>query len=64
MIGQLARLRIGSNASALGWDVTLFFTFYGLGLLKKHVDLKISPLGNPAMPMKMPFGPAWLRHAR
>ena len=24
---------IGSTASALGWDVTLFFTFYGLKLL-------------------------------
>jgi peroxiredoxin family protein len=24
--------------------------------------LKVSPLGNPAMPMKMPFGPEWFRH--
>ena len=53
---------IGSTAKALGWDVTLFFTFYGLGLLKKKLDLKISPLGNPAMPMKMPFGPPWFRN--
>ena len=52
---------IASTAKALDWDVTLFFTFYGLGLLKKRLDLKISPLGNPAMPMKMPFGPPWLR---
>jgi peroxiredoxin family protein len=52
---------IGSTARALGWDVTLFFTFYGLSLLKKRLDLKISPLGNPAMPMKMPFGPPWFR---
>jgi peroxiredoxin family protein len=52
---------IGSTAKALGWDVSLFFTFYGLGLLKKKLDLKISALGNPAMPMKMPFGPAWFR---
>jgi peroxiredoxin family protein len=52
---------IGSTASALGWDVTLFFTFYGLTLLKRHVDLKVSGLGNPAMPMKMPFGPGWFR---
>jgi peroxiredoxin family protein len=52
---------IGSTAKALGWDVTLFFTFYGLGLLKKELDLKISALGNPAMPMKMPFGPSWFR---
>lgn len=53
---------LGSTAKALGWDVTLFFTFYGLGLLKKRLDLKISALGNPAMPMKMPFGPPWFRN--
>lgn len=52
---------IGSTAKALGWDVTLFFTFYGLGLLKKKLDLRISALGNPAMPMKMPLGPTWFR---
>jgi len=52
---------LGSTAKALGWNVTLFFTFYGLGLLKKELDLKISALGNPAMPMRMPFGPAWFR---
>ena len=51
----------GSTAKALGWDVTMFFTFYGLGLLKKKLDLKISALGNPAMPMRMPFGPLWFR---
>jgi hypothetical protein len=47
---------IGSTAAAMGWDVTMFFTFYGLALLKKDLKLSISPLGNPAMPMKMPFG--------
>ncbi len=52
---------IASTACALGWKVTLFFTFYGLNLLKKKMDLKISGLGNPAMPMKMPYGPAWFR---
>ncbi len=53
---------IGSTASALGWDVTMFFTFYGLALLKKKLNLSISPLGNPAMPMKMPFGPDWFKN--
>jgi hypothetical protein len=49
---------LASTAAALGWDVTIFFTFYGLNLVKKDVsDLKVSPLGNPGMPMKMPFGP-------
>lgn len=52
---------LASAASALGWDVKLFFTFYGLTLLKKDLDLTLSPLGNPAMPMKMPFGPKWFQ---
>ncbi len=52
---------LASSAAALGWDVELFFTFYGLSLLKKNLDLEISPLGNPAMPMKMPFGPDWFK---
>jgi len=53
---------LASTASALGWDVSVFFTFYGLLLVKKDLsDLKISPLGNPGMPMKMPFGPGWFK---
>jgi peroxiredoxin family protein len=53
---------LASSAAALGWEVNLFFTFYGLNLLKKDLDLEISPLGNPAMPMKMPFGPQWFKN--
>ncbi|MCK5359051.1 MAG: DsrE/DsrF/DrsH-like family protein [Gammaproteobacteria bacterium] len=52
---------LASTAAALGWDVSVFFTFYGLSLLRKDLDLEISPLGNPAMPMKMPVGPEWLK---
>jgi peroxiredoxin family protein len=53
---------LASTAAALGWDVQIFFTFYGLNLVKKDVsDLKVSPLGNPGMPMKMPFGPEWFK---
>ncbi|MDP2809878.1 MAG: DsrE/DsrF/DrsH-like family protein [Rhodocyclaceae bacterium] len=53
---------LASTAAALGWDVNVFFTFYGLNLVKKDIsDLKISPLGNPGMPMKMPFGPDWFK---
>ena len=37
----------------MGLDVTMFFTFYGLTLLKKKLDLGISTLGNPAMKMPM-----------
>lgn len=47
---------LASTASALGWDVSIFFTFYGLNLLKSNLDLKVTPLGNPAMPMKLPNG--------
>lgn len=42
---------LASTASALGYDTEIFFTFYGLQLLKKNMDLKVSPLGNPGMPM-------------
>jgi len=52
---------LASTAAALGWDVEIFFTFYGLLLLKKEVTADVSPLGNPAMPMKMPFGPKWFQ---
>ncbi len=52
---------LASTASALGWDVSVFFTFYGLELLKKDLHLEVSPLGNPSMPMKMPFGPKWFK---
>ena len=53
---------LSSTAAALGWDVSVFFTFYGLQLLKKDISgLKVSPLGNPGMPMKMPFGPEWFK---
>ena len=56
---------LSSTAAALGWDVSVFFTFYGLELLKKDLSgLQVSPLGNPAMPMKMPFGPEWFRSIR
>ena len=52
---------LASTASALGWNVSVFFTFYGLELLKKELHLEVSALGNPSMPMKMPFGPKWFK---
>ena len=45
---------LASTASALGYDTEIFFTFYGLQLLKKELTLQVSPLGNPGMPMPMP----------
>ena len=44
---------LASTASALGYEVQIFFTFYGLQLLKKDLALQVSPLGNPGMPMPM-----------
>ena len=44
---------LASTASALDYDVEIFFTFYGLHLIKKDLNLKVSPLGNPGMPMPM-----------
>jgi peroxiredoxin family protein len=46
---------LATTAAAMGLDVTMFFTFYGLTLLKKKLDLKVTTLGNPAMEMPM-FG--------
>ncbi len=47
---------LASTAAALGFEVQVFFTFYGLQLLLKDLsDVKISPLGNPAMPMSIPM---------
>ena len=44
---------LGTTAAAMDVEVTMFFTFYGLQLLKKDLDLKISTLGNPGMQMPM-----------
>lgn len=46
-------LILGSTAAALGYEVEIFYTFYGLQMLKKDLNLKVSPLGNPGMPMPM-----------
>ena len=44
---------LATTAAAMGLNVTMFFTFYGLTLLKKKLDLKVTTLGNPAMEMPM-----------
>ena len=48
---------LASTAVAMEMEVAVFFTFYGLTLLKKKIKASVSPAGNPAMPMKMPFAP-------
>lgn len=53
---------LASTAAAMDKEVNLFFTFYGLhAVLKDTSKLKVSPVGNPAMVMKLPVGPVWLQ---
>lgn len=46
-------LMLSLQAAKKGWEVAIFFTFYGLNIIhkKKSRRLKLAPLGNPAMPM-------------
>ena len=44
---------LATTAASMGLNVSMFFTFYGLGLLKKKLDLGITTLGNAAMAMPM-----------
>ncbi|QID33337.1 DsrE/DsrF/DrsH-like family protein [Pampinifervens florentissimum] len=49
-------LILASTAASLGIETAIFFTFYGLNIIhkKKMHELKIAPIGNPAMPMAFP----------
>ena len=47
---------LATTAAAMGADVTMFFTFYGLPLLLKKLDMQVTALGNPAMKMPMMGG--------
>ena len=47
---------LATTAAAMDVKVSMFFTFYGLGLLKKKLNLRVSPLGNAAMEMPMMGG--------
>ena len=44
---------LATTAAAMGVDVTMFFTFYGLPLLLKILDLQATRLGNPAIKMSL-----------
>jgi peroxiredoxin family protein len=47
---------LATAAAAMDMEVAIFFTFYGLEILKKgKIDkLKVAPIANPAMPVPMP----------
>lgn len=49
-------LILASSAAAMGWQVSIFFTFYGLDIInkKRNRHLQVAPLGNPAMPVPVP----------
>jgi peroxiredoxin family protein len=46
-------LMLASSGAAMGMEVHLYFTFWGLNMVRKKTvqSLKVSPVGNPAMPM-------------
>jgi peroxiredoxin family protein len=46
---------LASTAAALGYEARIFFTFYGLQLLRKELDLQVTSIGNPGMPMPVPM---------
>jgi peroxiredoxin family protein len=48
-------LILATTAATLGWEAGIFFTFYGLALLKKDRKLEVGTTGNPAMPMPIPM---------
>src|SRR5918999_3796985 len=45
-------LVLATTAASMGWEVAVFFTFYGLDIVHKQrlPKLSVSPVGNPAMP--------------
>ncbi len=49
-------LILASAAAAMGEEVEIFFTFYGLNIVKKGgaKHLKVAPIANPAMPVPVP----------
>jgi peroxiredoxin family protein len=50
-------LILATTAAASGMDAHVFFTFYGLNIIHKDFErkLKVSPVGNPDMPMPVPM---------
>ncbi len=44
-------LILATTAASLGWEAGIFFTFYGLNILRKNRKLEVGTTGNPAMPM-------------
>jgi peroxiredoxin family protein len=49
-------LILATTAAATGMETHVFFTFYGLDIIHRDFEskLKVSPVGNPAMPTPVP----------
>lgn len=47
-------LLLATGARSMGIEASVFFTLYGVNILKKKARLKVAPLANPAMPMPVP----------
>jgi peroxiredoxin family protein len=47
-------LLLATGARSMGIEASIFFTLYGINILKKNAKLKVAPLANPAMPMPVP----------
>jgi peroxiredoxin family protein len=47
-------LLLATGARSMGLEASIFFTLYGVSILKKNANLKVAPLANPAMPMPVP----------
>src|SRR5512139_1666306 len=47
-------LLLATTARSMGIESSIFFTLYGVQILKKNAKLKVAPLANPAMPMPVP----------
>ncbi len=50
-------LILASSAIAMDMEAAIFFTFYGLDIIKKNSNLRVPPLANPAMPKPFPWMP-------
>lgn len=50
-------LILATTAAASGMETHVFFTFYGLNIIHKDFErkLKVSPIGNPALPTPVPI---------
>ncbi len=54
--GAYPPLLLATTAAAMDYEVGIFFTFFGLNMLKKKKlnKLKVTPAGQTAMPMPIP----------